>query len=154
MSQTKYAVIGGIALIIVFGFIFFSTNDTNLMTSDSIIDVPKQPIHWHPHLKIVIDGTEIEIPEGIGLSGTESPVHTHDNTGAIHMEFERPTAQQIILGYFFKVWGKKFNKDCIFDYCTDKGKLKMSVNGKENKDFENYPMRDGDQIVIEYKSFS
>jgi len=27
----------------------------------------------------------------------------------------------------------------------------MAVNGKENKDFENYQMRDGDKIEIRYE---
>ena len=152
MSQTKYAVIGVVALAFVFGFIFFSTNSMNSLTSNTMIEVPKNPIHWHPHLKIIIDGKDIEIPEGIGLGSVHDPVHTHDNTGEIHLEFERPTAQQMVLGYFFKVWDKKFNKDCIFDYCSDKGVLKMTVNGNENNDFENYPMKDGDQIIISYTS--
>ncbi len=154
MSQTKYAVIGGIALVVVFGFIFFSTNNVGSITSNTVIDVPKQPIHWHPILEIIIDGKNIEIPENIGIGSVHDPVHTHDNTGTIHMEFERPTAKQMVLGYFFKVWGKKFSKECIFDYCTDKGTLRMTVNGRDNNDFEGYPMKDGDQIVIEYQSLS
>ena len=68
------------------------------------------------------------------------------------MENNHPTKETVTLGYFFKVWGKTFNKDCIFDYCTDKGTLKMFVNGKENFDFENYFMHDKDEILIEYIS--
>jgi len=151
MSQTKYAVIGGIALIVIFGFIFFSTSDGNITSATVIEGIPNGPIHWHPILKIIIDGKSIEIPDGVG---GHQPIHTHDNTGTLHMESNRPTATTVVLGYFFKVWDKKFSKDCIFDYCTDKGTLKMTVNGKENTDFENYFMREGDNIVIEYKSLS
>lgn len=55
----------------------------------------------------------------------------------------------IRLGRFFEVWGKKFIKDCIFDQCnSQEGKLKMFVNGIENFEFENYIMRDRDRIEI------
>ena len=55
------------------------------------------------------------------------------------------------LGQFFKVWEKKFSSGCIFEFCNgEKGQVKMTVNGRENKDFENYVMRDKDKIVINY----
>jgi hypothetical protein len=135
-------------------FIFFSTNSINSITSNSVlnVDVPNGPIHWHPILKVIVDGKQIEIPEGIGLGSVHQPIHTHDNAGIIHMEIDRPRADLMVLGAFFKIWDKTFNKDCIFEYCTDKGTLKMTVNEKENNEFENYPMKDGDQIVIEYTS--
>ncbi len=150
MSQTKYAAIGVVVLVAIFGFIFFSTMDAGSITSNTIVDIPKNGLHWHPHLEIIIDGKNIEIPGGLGLGSVHDPVHTHDNTGEIHLEFAKPIASKMVLGYFFKLWGKRFDKECIFDYCTDKGTLKMSVNGNENYDFEDYLMRDGDQIVIEY----
>lgn len=113
---------------------------------------PNEPIHWHPHLTIMIDGKKETIPANIGLSGAEMLIHTHATDGILHMENSRPTKKTVTLGYFFEVWGKKLSKDCIFDFCTDKGTLKMSVNGKENFEFENYFMQDGDNIIIEYTS--
>jgi len=115
-------------------------------------DVPKGAIHWHPHLTIKIDGEEQFIPANIGIGSVHYPIHTHENDAILHMENNHPTKETVTLGYFFKVWGKTFNKDCIFDYCTDKGTLKMFVNGKENFDFENYFMHDKDEILIEYIS--
>jgi len=44
----------------------------------------------------------------------------------------------IRLGRFFKIWGKKFNRDCIFDKCNGpEGRLKMFVNQESNYQFEN-----------------
>lgn len=110
-------------------------------------------IHWHPHLSIKILGEEQKIPGGIGLGIAENPIHTHNPDGIIHLEFAgRVTENDVRLGRFFQVWGKTFNKDCIFDKCSGpEGQLKMLVNGKENFDFENYIMRDRDQIEIIYE---
>lgn len=115
-------------------------------------EAPKGAIHWHPRLTIKIDGETYSIPANIGISGAHMPIHTHETDGTLHMENNRPTKKTVTLGYFFQVWGNKFSKDCIFDYCTDKGELKMLVNGRENSEFENYFMQDGDQIRIEYIS--
>ncbi len=113
-------------------------------------EVPKGPIHWHPHLTIKIDGKEIKIPKDVGIGSAHFPIHTHENDGTLHMENNRPSKKTVTLGYFFEVWGKKFSKDCILDYCSDKGTLKMYVNGKENFEFEKYFMHDKDEILIEY----
>ncbi len=152
-------------IFVILGFIIFGTtwlvrspggNGGNEGSVDDEVpltfDVPQQPIHWHPHLTIRIDGKERSIPANIGLSGAHQPIHTHEEDGILHMENNRPTSETVILGFFFKVWGKTFTKDCIFDYCTDQGTLKMTVNGQENFEYGSYFMKDGDQIVIEYVS--
>ncbi len=110
-------------------------------------------IHWHPELAILIKNQKQEIPANIGLGITESPIHTHDATGIIHLEFSGAvTKENIKLGSFFKVWGKTFNHECIFNYCNGiAGSVKMLVNGKMNNEFENYEMHDGDKIEIRYE---
>lgn len=127
--------------------------------------VPQQPVHWHPNLKIVINGEEQPIPTGIGISIGKSmdyeisgmrmsPTHTHESDGTIHLENNRPwqKPETLTLGYFFKVWDKNFNSNCIFDYCNNEnGTLVMTVNGKMNYEFDKYVMHDKDEIVIEYK---
>ena len=132
--------------------IFSLINKEPESNPESNFEVPKGQIHWHPHLTIMINGEEQFIPANIGLGAVHQPIHTHDTDNIIHMENNRPARETVVLGYFFKVWGKKFNKTCIFDYCTDKGTLKMYVNNKENFDFENYFMHDKDEIVIGYNS--
>ena len=108
-------------------------------------------LHIHSELKIIIDGEEQLIPANIGvLSGILRPVHTHDASGEIHME--GPCQRDFKVGEFFQVWGRPFNEQCIFDKCTDKGQLSIIVNGQQNNQFENYVMKDDDNILIEYKS--
>lgn len=108
-------------------------------------------MHIHPHLRIAIKGKEQKIPSEIGVKpGCMRPVHTHDDTGEIHLEF--PVEQDVRLGQFFAVWGKTFNRTCIFEYCNSaEGTVKFFVNGQANEEFENYLMKDGDKIEIRYE---
>ncbi|MBI2079457.1 hypothetical protein HYT84_01725 [Candidatus Micrarchaeota archaeon] len=130
------------------------------------VNVPDGALHWHPQLKIIIKGEEQPIPTGIGVSlgnvidtnlGMDfgmSPTHTHDDTGTIHLENKNPKAkpETLTLGYFFKVWGKTFSQNCIFEFCNGPdGNVSMTVNGKDNTDFGNYFMKDNDKIVIKYE---
>jgi len=136
----------------VYSLIAGSGGGTSVDESQLTFDAPNEPIHWHPHLTIKINNENIIIPSNIGLAGAHMPIHTHETDGTIHMENNRPTKKTVTLGYFFEVWNKKISKDCIFEYCTDKGTLKMYVNGQENLEFEDYFMQDKDEILIEYNS--
>ena len=148
-------------------FIFANTKiKTKTITlNGQEVNIPKGNTHWHPRLTILIDGEKIQIPDDIGvrtgrivdtdLSGMRmSPTHTHESDGTIHIENLNPAKkpETLTLGYFFYAWDKPFNATCIFEYCTDKGELKMFVNREENKEFENYFMHDKDDIVIEYST--
>ncbi len=115
-------------------------------------NIPKGPIHWHPKLAIIINGVQQPIPLEMGTTGVHHPIHTHDDEGVLHYENNLPTAENMRLKYFFeRVWGKRFSKECILDYCNgDDGAVKMYVNGVENSEFESYIPADGDSIRIEF----
>ena len=56
------------------------------------------------------------------------------------------------LDNFFKVWGKEFSSNQIFEYTNGpEGNISMTVNGELNTEYENYEMKDGDKIVIQYE---
>ena len=45
--------------------------------------------HYHPQLRIVIDGTDVPVPPNIGVdpnTGAMSALHTHEGDGTIHIE--------------------------------------------------------------------
>lgn len=127
-----------------------------------------EPIHWHPKLKIMINGADQPVPSDIGIitgqiidtdiSGMRmSPTHTHSDDGIIHMENNCPQKkpESYTLGYFFQVWEKRFDRNCILDHCADAThRLRMLVNGKENNDFAAYRMQDGDEIEIIYEAIN
>lgn len=113
----------------------------------------KNGLHWHVTLNIKIKGEDVAIPAGIGLGAVHNPIHTHDPDDVVHLEFDGIVKKEdVALKNFFKVWGKDFSKESILGNKTgDGGTVKMFINGKENTEFENYLMQDGDKIEIVYE---
>lgn len=109
--------------------------------------VSRGGIHWHPELTIYVKGEKQEIPANIGISQVHEPTHTHTEdaaAGVVHLEFENLVRKQdITLGQFLKVWGK--------DIKSFGPNVKMTVNGKENTEYENYLMQDKDKIELRYE---
>lgn len=109
--------------------------------------VARNGLHWHPTLSIYVKGVKQELPANLGMTGSSmAPVHTHDDAaqGIIHLEFQgRVLKNQITLGQFFKSWGK--------DIRSFGSGLTMTVNGKENTEYENYVMQDKDAIELRYE---
>lgn len=107
--------------------------------------------HIHPVLTIRLKGERVEIPENTGIdSDCMHPIHTHDNSGTLHLEFPKP--RDVRLKEFFEIWGKRFDSQCIFEHCNgSEGTVKMTVNGQPNTEFGEYVMHDHDQIEIMYE---
>lgn len=154
-TETKVIIIGGISTILMLASaIFFLTKQQSeeaLVPEDQVIS--RKGIHWHPKLTILIEGQKQEITPNLGIGGIHQPIHTHDSSGTLHLEVKGlVTKDEIRVAKFFQIWGKQFNVNCIFDKCngTD-GTVKITVNGQENKEFENYQMKDGDNIEIKYE---
>ena len=94
--------------------------------------------HAHAQLLISVGGVNQEVPTNIGvLPNIMRPVHTHDSSGKLHIE--APCVRDLTLGDFLDIWGKKFE-----------GNPQASINGQEINDFENYVLKDGDNIFIDY----
>ena len=164
---TEKKIIGGITLLsiaILVGGVLLLSDSSNSSSSDKSANtsvteseiVARNGMHWHPRLSIYIKGEKQPFTNGIGLNGAvHNPIHTHEdaNKDIIHMEFGGiVTKEDTKLGNFFKIWGKEFNSTQIFDRRNgEEGTVKMTVNGKENTEFENYKMRDGDNIEIRYE---
>jgi hypothetical protein len=106
-------------------------------------------IHWHPELTIYVDGEKEDIPANIGLAGGHQPIHTHVEDvaqGVLHFEFgDIVRTNDTHLGIFFEIWNK--------DMQTAFGSLeKMTVNGEENTEYENYAVQEEDKIELFYVS--
>jgi hypothetical protein len=167
---TEKKVIGGITLLsiaLLIGGVFFlsassnpSTSSNSTINSDTSVPeseiVARNGMHWHPKVSIYIKGEKQPFANGIGLNGgVHNPIHTHDDADKdiVHMEFQGlVTKNDTKLANFFKIWGKDFSSKQIFDKKNgEEGLVKMKVNGKENTEFENYMMKDGDSIEIRYE---
>lgn len=103
--------------------------------------------HWHPELAVYVKGEKQEIPPNLGIGAVHQPMHTHSedaSQGIIHLEFQGLVKKSdVTLGKFLQTWGKDINS-----LGTN---LKMTVNGKENTEHENYVMQDKDKIELRYE---
>lgn len=156
---TEHKVIGGITFLtiaILGGAVFFlSKSNEPTVPADQI--VANNGLHWHPKLTVTIEGKKQEVLPDLGITGQiHQELHTHTEDakdGIVHMEMKGLVAKdETKLGNFFRIWGKEFTATKIFDKTNGPlGKVTMLVNGKENTEFENYNMRDGDNIEITYE---
>ncbi len=126
----------------VVGVVWYIATLPAASTSDII---SRSGFHWHPELAIYVRGEKQELPPNIGLNAIHQPIHTHDDSplGIIHMEFQGMVRKQdAILGQFFTNWRKDMRS-----FGTN---MKMTVNGEENTEYENYVMRDKDKIELRF----
>jgi hypothetical protein len=106
--------------------------------------------HVHADIAVYTDGKKQTVPANIGIDQSSqflASLHTHDASGVVHMEAVQPYPFK--LGQFFDVWGVKFTPTQLGAYHAGKGLvLQAWVNGKQVKDFVNYPMKSHDRIVV------
>lgn len=105
--------------------------------------VSRRGLHFHPELTVFVGGEKVEVPANLGIGAVHNPMHTHDTSGIIHLEFQGVVRRaDLKLGKFFEVWGKDF---------TEFGSsVAMTVNDEENAEIQNYVMGDGDKIELHY----
>jgi len=104
-------------------------------------------VHFHPRLRVVVDGRPIAIPAGIGIDPSQDPmqmagIHTHDSSGTIHVE-GMPDAT---LRQFFAVWGVPFSASRFGQY--EGAHVRVLVNGKPSGSYGSLRLADGQQIEI------
>ena len=108
-------------------------------------------LHIHSDLQIFVHGNQETVPADIGITNTTiQSLHTHDASGAIHMESSK--ARTFTLGELFDVWGVRFTQSCLGAYCNGGGNtLQVFVNGQEETgDPTQIAMNDQDVIVVAY----
>lgn len=133
---------GGLTVAVIGGLVWYVATRPPIPESDI---VSRSGFHWHPELAIYVKGEKQELPPNIGIGAVHQPIHTHDdsNQGIVHMEFQGMARKQdVTLGTFFKNWGKDMRL-----FGTN---MKMTVNGEENTEYENYIMRDKDKIELQF----
>ncbi len=129
---TRWIVWSALGIAVVGGLIWLVASQPKTPEGDIL---SRSGFHWHPELVIYVKGEKQEIPANIGIGAVHQPVHTHDDStqGVVHMEFQGLVRKQnATLGQFLKNWGKDINS-----FGTN---VKMTVNGKDNTELENYVM--------------
>ena len=91
--------------------------------------------HHHVHLSLFVNGVQYAIPRGTGMKDPDKLkfiyhaacfywLHTHDETGIIHME--APTSRFYVLHDYFYLWGEPLNQTNVAGYT---GTVTVFVNG-------------------------
>jgi hypothetical protein len=108
--------------------------------------------HIHPELQIFINDEKVKVPANIGIdleNQTISPLHTHDDSGTIHIEAPEPG--DFTLEQLFQEWDVKLDKDCIGTYCADDTHQFVTfVDGERVPDPTEVVFEDKQQIVLWY----
>ena len=139
---TRWIGWGTFGVAIIGGLVWLVASQPKTPESDII---SRNGFHWHPELAIYVKGEKQEFPANIGIGAVHQPIHTHDDAkdGIVHMEFQGLARKQdTTLGQFFKNWGKDMRS-----FGTN---MKMTVNGEESTEYENYVMRDKDKIELRF----
>jgi hypothetical protein len=172
----KWILIGvGVLLAVFIGlaltWIIAPSMDSSLLTSASITNsrpiisgiscdsMEHFNIHIHAHLDIFINGNPYPIPAEIGIIPNQCIywMHTHDDTGIIHIE--SPKDRSFTLGEFFDIWGQKFDNNQIFDNIVGEGgssnnnALSVYINGNRvsnSIDYREIKINTHDEIAIIY----
>jgi hypothetical protein len=86
--------------------------------------------HYHPHMRIIINGNEVPVPANIGVdpaTGAMSALHTHTSDGTIHIEADR-TGEVFTLGQLFIQWGVKLTPTQIGGVQAKDGQTVMTTS--------------------------
>ena len=113
-------------------------------------------VHYHVHLDVNINGAPVVVPQYLGwvAQGNSvvglAPLHTHDNSGIIHIENSVPAT--FYLGQVFILWGVRFTTTCLGPYCTGHGKeLAVFVDGtRYTGDPTRLVLKKHQEIAVEY----
>jgi hypothetical protein len=110
-------------------------------------------LHIHQHLDLYVDGRRVTVPAGIGIDESQgfiSPLHTHDESGVIHVE--SPDVRTFTLGQFFAVWGLRLTPRCLGGYCATRSKVtRVFVDGKRfSGDPRLLPLAEHEEILVAY----
>ena len=152
MSSKRIPVIAGVGLVILLALLFALPNLNNpdkktilAWNSQGVecLDAhANATLHFHPALRIFVDGVEEIISANVGsVNRCMSEVHTHDATGTIHIESINDF-KPFHLKDFFVVYEQPIEREGYM--------LKMMVDGKDSLEFGSLLLRDKQKIVLEY----
>lgn len=141
-----YAVVGIIILAGLFAYPRFKKEGggTSGLGSDVPCLTPNASLvqHTHQQLSITVDGKNETVPADIGLTGCHRAIHTHDDTGQIHVEAQ--DSRDYTLGDFFKVWDKIIEREG-YDLEMTADNLPVS-----RELWESLVLKDKQEIILKY----
>lgn len=105
-----------------------------------------EKFHLHALLHIYDDGLLVPVAANIGIDErrkVEAGLHTHDATGVIHLEADKPF--RATLGDFFRLWGVRLSPTAIGGL---EGDVHAYLNGRRLGDPAAHVLGKDDNIVL------
>ncbi|MYV97986.1 hypothetical protein [Streptomyces sp. SID3343] len=111
--------------------------------------------HFHVHLDILVGPDRVEVAPNLGIdrrTGLMADVHTHDNSGVLHVESHDANAR-FVLGQLFAMWNVRFDESHLGGLSPDAGhSFRTYVNGEWIKgDPARIELRAHDQISVMFQ---
>ena len=153
----------------------FSTADERHALADECIGGHEGGLaeHYHAIVSISVLNEAVEIPGNVGLNDpgcNMRPLHTHDTSGKIHIEFKEEGVDAP-LEAFFDTWGKHMDATGFDDYRIDdnheflmylntysndgQGNVVVDPNTQEQVyDFENLILENYQYIELVYREIA
>jgi hypothetical protein len=106
-------------------------------------------VHYHAHLDIFVNGHPEPVAASIGRQDDSffSPLHTHANSGMIHIEAGRD--QKFTLGMLFTEWGVRLTRSCIGGYCQPATRISTYIDGRRTGEpLPNIVFTKGEEIAL------
>lgn len=99
-----------------------------------ISDMSAMAQHFHAHLDVQVGGAPVPVPADVGIdraNGSMSALHTHDDSGLIHVESSDPGGRYT-LGQLFNEWNVALDSTRLGGLTVTPGTtLRAFVNGVE-----------------------
>lgn len=151
-NRTKAITIGIVITVAALIIVSIGINKKDSIQSDvSYIDgigcgaMEYSVFHIHAHLDIIINGRQHPIPAQIGILDNKCLywLHTHDQSGIIHIE--APMQTKFTLGQFLDVWNS--TRNIMLQYGTPK----VYVNGNQvTGNYRDIELAAHEEIVMIY----
>ena len=128
--------------------------------------------HYHPSLKITVDGQFMSIPANTGIDQVGCRegmrwIHVHDageNGQSTRLHIETPSRMNVPLGAFFEVWAREganspsLTEDRKFDVNSngisdwEEFDIIMTVDGESSTKYEDFVMEDLNEVQLVFTS--
>ncbi|MFL6502951.1 MAG: hypothetical protein ACJ70W_05380 [Nitrososphaera sp.] len=131
-----------------------TTNENLEIDGVECVRAEQFAFHIHTKFSITIDNKSYPVPAGIGIIPDNCIywLHTHDNSGIVHIE--SPIKKAFTLGQFLQIWNRFNSSDTVIQNITNNninGTVVVNINGTQmsnSTDYRNIELKDQDEISL------
>ena len=135
----------------------FASKPAGLQERLAEANLPVASDHFHPTLKVFVDGQQVPVPDdiGIGEGGVSAPLHKHPGDDLLHAEGLKDG--ELTLDQVMMIWGVPLSPERLGPHRT-KGQrtVRMWVKAPgskrfvESREFGKLRLRDAAEIYVAY----